>query len=108
MIEDTLHKLEQRLESSENLTPESRQALQNLVSELRREIATLEDSERAESIAGFTDNSTREALRTEKDEDLLDLSLQGLKSSTREFEVSHPSLTSVVNSICQQLSNLGI
>jgi transposase len=108
MIEDTLHKLEHRLETSDNLTPDNRAALQELVKELRQEIDTLDDNERAESIAGFTESSTREALRIEQDEDLLDLSLQGLKSSTREFEVSHPGLTTVVNAICHHLSNLGI
>jgi len=108
MIEDTLNKLERRLRSAQNLSPEHRASLEKLVRELRTEIAELDDDERAESIAGFTESSAREALRSERDDDLLDLSLQGLEKSTREFEASHPRLTSVVNHICQQLSNLGI
>jgi transposase len=108
MIEDTLKKLEKRLAHSENLSSENREALQNLVKELRHEIDALDDLEKAESIAGFTDTSTREALRQETDQDLLDVALDGLQKSTRAFEVSHPKLTAVVNNICQQLSNLGI
>lgn len=108
MIEDTLKKLENRLAHSENLSPENREALQSLVKELRQEIDALDDLEKAESIAEFTDASTREALRNEQDQDLLDISLDGLQKSARSFEISHPNLTAVVNTICQQLSNLGI
>ncbi len=108
MIEDTLQKLETRLKKSKNLNPENREALQKLVTELRLEIDQLDDEDRAESIAGFTENSAREALRQEQDQDLLDIALDGLQKSTREFEASYPKLTAVVNNICHQLSNLGI
>lgn len=108
MIEDTLKKLEDRLAHSKNLTQENRSALQNLVQDLRKEIDALDDDEKAESIAGFTDSSAREALRKNQDQDLLDVALDGLQKSTREFEASYPKLTAVVNNICQQLSNLGI
>jgi len=108
MIEDTLHKLEARLKKSKNLTAENRLALQDLIQNLRLQIDDLEDEDSAESIAGFTEASTREALRENQDQDLLDVALDGLQKSTREFEASHPKLTSVVNNICQQLSNLGI
>ncbi|WFB37370.1 DUF4404 family protein [Kiritimatiellota bacterium B12222] len=108
MIEDILHKLEKRLHNAKNLSGENRQALQGLVKDLRKEIDALDDDDQAESIAGFTENSTREALRKEPDQDLLDAALDGLQKSTRDFEVSYPKLTAVVNNICQQLSNLGI
>ena len=108
MIEDTLHKIESRLNESKNLKSENRNALQKLVNELRLEIDQLEDNDRAESIAGFTETSAREALRKEQDQDLLDVALDGLQKSTREFEISHPGLTTVVNNICHHLSNLGI
>jgi len=108
MVEDTLKKLEQRLASSESLSDEARDSLRSLVEELRAEIEQIEDSEQAESIAAFTESSAREALRSAQDEDLLELSMQGLRSSTRSFEASHPKLVTVVNGICQQLSSLGI
>jgi|GEM_PF-1173914 ribonuclease HII len=108
MIEDTLQKLENRLAQSKNLNEENRKALQELVKNLRLQIDALDDDDRAESIAGFTETSTREALRVEQDQDLLDIALDGLQKSTREFEATYPKLTAVVNTICQQLSNLGI
>ncbi|MDF3129918.1 DUF4404 family protein [Kiritimatiellaeota bacterium B1221] len=108
MIEDTLLKLENRLKASKNLNAENRLALQKLVSELRQEIDQLDDDDQAESIAGFTETSAREALREQQDQDLLDVALDGLQKSTREFEASYPKLTAVVNNICHQLSNLGI
>lgn len=110
MIHDTLHKIEARLAEAETLTPETRAALETLLAELKTEIAAVDQnlSEAAESIAGFTESSTREALRRQQDPDLLDASLDGLRRSVREFELSHPKLTEVVNGICQQLSNIGI
>ena len=108
MIDDTLAKLEARLRDSDNLSDENRQALEALVKELKSEIDTLEDRDSADSIAGFSEGGAREALRRETDPDLLDLNLQGLQRSARSFEASHPKLVSVVNSLCQQLSNLGI
>jgi len=108
MIDDTIAKLEARLRDSENLSDENRGALESLVSELKLEIDKLEDDDVKDSIAGFSEGGAREALRKETDPDLLDLNLQGLERSARAFEASHPRLMSVVNSLCQQLSNLGI
>ena len=64
--------------------------------------------EQAQSIAGFAEVSTHEATRTEQDPELLKLSLEGLGSSVRGFEESHPRLVQIVNSISSTLSNLGI
>ena len=108
MIDDTLSKLESRLRDSDNLSTDNRKALHSLVEDLRREIHTLDDTDSADSIAGFSEGGAREALRRETDPDLLDLNLQGLRRSTRAFEASHPKLTAVVNSLCHHLSNLGI
>lgn len=110
MIQDTLQKIEARLTASPTLSAENREALEDLLRELRNEINHLEGdrSEEAESIAAFTESSAREALREQQDQDLLDLSIDGLQRSARHFEVSHPKLTQVVNGICQQLSSLGI
>jgi len=110
MINETLQKLEQRLATSTTLSPEHRTALEGLVRDLRGEIEALrvDNAEQAESIASYTETSTREALRLEQDAEMLDVSLDGLQRSVRSFEASHPQLTSVVNAICHQLSTLGI
>lgn len=110
MIQETLQKIEARLAASPTLSDENRQALEDLLRELRLEIDNLEGdrAEEAESIAAFTESSAREALRAQQDQDLLDVSINGLQQSVRHFEASHPKLTQVVNGICHQLSNLGI
>ena len=110
MIEDTLAKIEARLQSAEAIPENKRRELQELVARLKSEIAGLSrtHAEQAESIAGFTELSAREATREQRDPRLLKLSLAGLTSSVEEFETSHPRLVQVVNSISSMLSNLGI
>jgi len=66
------------------------------------------NSEQADSIAGFTQLSTHEAMRTEQNPQLRELSLQGLRSSVEDLEQSHPQLTQIVNRISKTLSDLGI
>ena len=110
MLQRTIDKIEERLRKTESLNQENKSELLNLVSTLKVEIADLSKThtEYAESIAGFADLSTHEATRQEKKPELLKLSIEGLGSSVRGFESSHPNLVNVVNDICSMLSNLGI
>jgi len=110
MIEDTIAKIEARLQNADALPPEKRQELQQLLATLKSEVAKLSrtHAEQAESIAGFADISTHEATREQQNPELLKLSLNGLSSSVEEFEKSHPKLVQIVNSISTALSNLGI
>ena len=64
--------------------------------------------EQAESIAGFTRVSAHEATRTDKNEQLVRLSLKGLNSSIEGFETSHEELVKIVNSISVILANMGL
>lgn len=109
MIEDTLAKIEARLQSSA-INDDKRRELEQLLATLKKEVADLSKThaEEAESIAGFTERSTVEATREQQNPRLLQLSLQGLGSSVEGFERSHPQLVQIVNSISQILSNLGI
>lgn len=110
MIQKTLEKIEERLKKAEPISEENRSELLNLISSLKEEVSELSKThgEQAESITGFTDVSTREATRQEKNPELLDLSIKGLATSVEGFETSHPTLVGVVNRICTMLSNLGI
>jgi hypothetical protein len=110
MIQDTIGKIEERIRQSEAIKSDSKSELLNLLSTLKTEVSGLSDadSERAQSIAGFTAVSTHEATRDEKNPELVQLSLKGLASSVEGFEQSHPKLVQVVNSISTTLSNLGI
>ena len=110
MIEDTIEKIQARLESADAIKDDRRQELLQLLARLKSEVADLSKThgEQAESIAGFAEVSTHEATRAEQNPQLLQLSLQGLKSSVQELEESHPKLVQLVNAISNTLSNLGI
>lgn len=110
MIEDTIRKIEARIQGAEAIHPERRNELLQLLGTLKSEIAGISNthSEQAESIAGFTERSAHEATRTKQNPELLDLSLKGMSSSVEGFEKSHPQLVQIVNTISQTLSNLGI
>ena len=110
MIEDTIGKIESRIHGADAIKEERRQELLQLLGTLKSEVAELSKThgEQAESIAGFTEVSTREATRAEQNPRLLKLSLEGLGSSVEGFEESHPRLVQIVNAISSTLSNLGI
>ncbi|MDB6016853.1 MAG: putative cytosolic protein [Pedosphaera sp.] len=110
MIEDTLAKIEARIQSTDAINEDKRRELQQLLATLKSEVAGLSKThaEQAQSIAGLTEVSTREATRKQQNPQLLKDSLKGLTSSVEEFETSHPRLVQIVNSISNTLSNLGI
>jgi hypothetical protein len=110
MIEDTLKKIEARVQASEAISDERRRELLQLLDKLKSEVADLSQThgDQAASIAGFTDISTHEATRASQNPRLLSLSVQGLRSSVAGFEKSHPKLVQIVNTISNALSNLGI
>ena len=110
MLHDTISKIEARLKNSGTIRDEQRAELLGLLATLKGEINSLSDThgERAQSIAGFTQVSTHEATREEKNPELLKLSVQGLASSVAGFEKSHPDLVALVNRIATTLSNMGI
>ncbi|ODN43932.1 DUF4404 family protein [Piscirickettsia litoralis] len=109
MIQDTLNKIEKQLESAK-LSDEKRAELLELAKTLRAELLDLEKTSKdnARSIANFTQASTHELLKDDKNEDLLDLSAQALERSVVEFENSHPRLVQTVRDIIISLGNMGI
>jgi hypothetical protein len=110
MIEDTIGKIEARIETADTIKEERRRELLQLLGTLKSELAELSktDGEQAQSIAGFTQISAHEATRTEQNPELLKPSLDGLSSSVQGFEESHPRLVQIVNAISNTLANLGI
>jgi len=110
MIENTISEIEAKISGAESVNPERRKELLELFTTLRTEVAELSKTqgEKADSITGFTQVSTHEALRTEQNPQLRELSLQGLRSSVEDLEQSHPRLTQIVYRISKSLSDLGI
>lgn len=110
MIEETIKRIEAQIQATDTLTPERRRALIELLSTLKTETANLARThdEQAQSIVGFTQVTTHEAMRSDQDPRLLNLSVQALRRSVEDFEKSHPRLAQIVNSISTTLSNSGI
>jgi hypothetical protein len=110
MIEDTIGKIESRIQTTDSIKDEKRRELAELLATLKSEVAELSKthSEQAESIAGFAELSAHEATRSEQNPELLKLSVTGLSTSVEEFEKTHPKLVQIANAISNTLSNLGI
>src|SRR6266478_2837252 len=110
MIEDTLGKIEAKIQSADSIKDERKGELLQLLSTLKSEVVELSKThqEQAQSIAGFAEVSAHEATREQQNPELLKLSLDGLSSSVGELEKSHPKLTQIVNAISNALANLGI
>ena len=110
MLKTTIDRIEDKIQHGTAISEENRRELLQLLSTLKEEVDGLPEtqSEEAESITQFTQISTHEATRQEKNPQLLQLSIEGLQSSVNGFETSHPRLSETVNSICHILSNMGI
>jgi hypothetical protein len=110
MIEHTISEIETKIGAAESVSPDRRRELLALLATLKTEVAELSktQAEQADSIAGFTQLSTHEAMRSEQNPRLRELSLKGLRSSVEDLEQSHPHLTQIVNRLSQTLSDWGI
>jgi hypothetical protein len=110
MIQSRIEELEKKIAGTSNVNEETRGELLKLVSEIKREISNLpqDEADQAQSIAGFAVVTAHEAVRAEKNPQLLRLSAEGLRASVNGFENTHPSLVQAVNAFCRTLSNLGI
>lgn len=110
MIKKTISNIEERIKETSTIEDKDRDELLKLLTSLEEEVSELSKThpECAESITGFTQVSAHEATRTNKNPQLMNLSLKGLSSSVEEFESSHPQLVAVVNKLSQILANMGI
>jgi uncharacterized coiled-coil protein SlyX len=110
MIQNRIEELEKKIAGTSAVNEETRGELLKLVAEIKRELANLPQgqAEQAQSITGFVMVTTHEAVRAEKNPQLLRLSSEGLRASVNGFENTHPGLVQAVNAFCRALSNLGI
>ena len=110
MIDETFKKIEKRISGAQGLKTESREELRDLLETLRGEVTHLSKThpEHSESIAGFADISSLEAVKANQQPELLKPALEGLEASVMEFENDHPKLAQLVNRISLMLSNMGI
>jgi hypothetical protein len=110
MIKSTMKEIKARIKQEGSVTNKSKTELLDLLSTLESEIDELSkiDSEHAQSITGFIEQSTHEATRKRQHPELLNISLTGLRESVKGFEASHPSLVSKINDVCAVLANMGV
>ena len=110
MIQETISQIEARIQNAKSLDGAKKKELLDLVSTLKAEVSEFSKThpEQTQSITGLTEVSIHEATREEKNPQPLRLSLQGLSTSVKGFEGSHPKVVGVFNSICLSLSNIGI
>jgi len=110
MIKKTIDAIEEKIGQLDSMEKDNRAQLLTLLAALKTEIEELAKTRRedAESILGFATVSTHETMRQDKNPQLVKLSLEGLASSVKGFETSHPTLVGTVNRICVMLSNIGI
>jgi hypothetical protein len=110
MINETLDKLEKNVNSNSEIDNEQKEEFLGLLSKLKTEIITIEESHRqdAHNIVNYTDSSFNVATKNDKNKDELERNLNTLTGSIEGFEATHPKLVEIVNSVCTRLSTLGI
>jgi hypothetical protein len=110
MLEKTITSIETNIKNAGSIGEKDRDDLLKLLSILKSEVLELSKThaEHAESITGFAKVSTHEAIRENKNQNLIKLSLSGLTSSIDELESTHPKLVETVNKISHILANMGI
>jgi len=110
MINDTISQIEVKIKNSGSLNDSNKEELLKLVTNLKNEVIDLSKthSEDAASIANFTNVSADEAIRQKQNYKLLNISLEGMRTSVEKFETTHPELVKRVNAVCNFLANLGI
>jgi hypothetical protein len=110
MVKKTIEKIEEKIRTNRSLNEKNKTELLDLLATLKPEMTKFSEAqtEHAESITGFIERSTHEAMRNEKNPALLKLAVDGLSTSVKGFEVSHPQLVENVNYIANALANMGI
>ena len=110
MIWETIDQIEAAIQNAKSLDDTQKKELVDLVDTLNTEVlqSSKTQPEHTQSITDLTEMSVHEAIRKEKNAQLLKLSLQRLSTSVEGFEGSHPKLVGIVNSLCLALSNVGV
>jgi ABC-type transporter Mla subunit MlaD len=110
MVQETLSQIENRVRESSAISEHHRVELLKLIGQLRTEISGLAKThaDHAGRIVDLAQVSAQAATDSAKNPAHLRHSLDGLESSVRDFEKTHPQLAAVVNRISGMLSNMGI
>ena len=110
MIETRIERIQSKIESSTTIPSDAKAELLALIAGLKAEIEALSEThhEEASSITGFADVSAHEVARSQKNPQLAETALDGLRASIAGLEESHPKLVEAVNRFATALSNMGL
>ncbi len=109
MYNDTIKRIEARIARAK--IPEAkRRELIALLDDLKKEIADIAGTnyDKATNIATLAEASSGVAVSDSPNPELLKMTLDSLDKSVEEFEVTHPALVRMINSLSMMLSNIGI
>ncbi len=98
------------IQQAPNISDHTRAELLKMVAGLNSELAILSKThhEEASSITRFADASAHEASRSQKNPQLAETALHGLRASIQGLEDSHPTLVGTVSRFATALSNMGL
>ncbi len=110
MLQDTISKIEDKIQDSPAIKDEKRAELLRLLGTLKSEIGELSKTheQEAQRIAGLAEASAHEATLAGNNPERLDHAVNALAASVAGFEETHPKLVAVVNRIATVLANMGI
>jgi hypothetical protein len=110
MLQDTIARLEAKLNQSADVNPQTREELLRLLRTLQDEVAAMarDDAARADRIAEYANASASEVAHGSPSPERLQGSLGELSRSVEGFETTYPRLVEVVNRLASTLANLGI
>lgn len=110
MTDEHIEKTKSAIEAAENIPPDRKAELLDLLSKLKPAIAKVSEThqEDAQSIARLVEASAHETIRAQKKPEQSKSLLDELKQSAQNFEASHPHLAAFVTQYSTVLSALGI
>ncbi len=107
MIEDKLKTIEETIANSPSMQNENKEAVLNLLSELKDEIKEVSE-EKSKELAGLEGLNKLHNSDSKENDGLLRNAINEVNDTVKTFEENHPKLVQLVNSICTQLSNAGL
>jgi Domain of unknown function (DUF4404) len=110
MALEQLGRLEARIQETHELSPQQKEELLQLISELKAAMAAFPTTPEAHapSRTPVPDTIAAETTRQDTPQHRVRVAMDDVSTSVEAFEASHPELVSTVNQISTLLANMGI
>lgn len=105
-----IKEIRDKLAADRSIDTRKKEELLDLLNDLSSELSGIKATheKNAEKITGNVKRTADEVIKEDKDPDLINKSIDDLKDSVLEFELSHPKLFEKVNNISAMLASMGI